>query len=147
MEMSASDIIATVALGFSAFVWFRQRKINQLARRLNELQIESELAAREDAQKAELGARFVKHGQHSYQLNIYNRGPADARNVSIHVLGEENFLASSELRDKLPVDCLFPQESVKLLALPTLGSGAGLHIDLTWNDGTGHRSREMTVHL
>lgn len=147
MEVSAGDVIASLALAFSLFTFWRQRKFDEQNRKLNELLIAREESESDAAKRADLGARFVKHGKNSYTLNIFNRGQGDALNVRMDVLKDDGIIIMSEVERKMPFPKLEPQSAIKILAAPCLGMDTRVAIKLLWSDGGGEQEKELTVDL
>ena len=147
MEVSAGDVIALLALAFSLFTFWRQRKFDEQNRKLNELLIAREECESDAAKRADLGARFVKHGKNSYTLNIFNRGQGDALNVRMDVLKDDGIIMMSEVERKIPFPKLEPQSAIKILAAPCLGMDTRVAIKLRWSDGAGEQEKELTVDL
>ena len=147
MEVSAGDVIALLALAFSLFTYWRQRKFDEQNRKLNALLIAREENESDAANRADLGARFVKHGKNSYTLNIFNRGQGDAVNVRMDVLEDDGIIMMSEVERKLPFPKLEPQSAIKILAAPCLGMDTRVLINLHWRDGRGEQMKELTVDL
>ena len=81
MEVTISDVVAVAALGLSGYTLWRQRKGDELTRKLNALQIEKEQAESVSSKKGDLFANFVNTGKSRYQFKIFNRGKGTARNI------------------------------------------------------------------
>jgi len=147
MEVSAGDVIALLALAFSLFTFWRQRKFDEQNRKLNALLIAREESESNAANLADLSARFVKHGKNSYTLNIFNRGQGDAENIRMEVLKDDGIIMMSEVERKMPFPRLEPQSAIKILAAPCLGMDTRVTIKLNWSDGGGHQQKELAVDL
>jgi hypothetical protein len=152
-----SIAIASLAALLSAFVWNGQRK---LQRRSNELQeATAELARKqlEMIQKGELQAGragvslYLSGSAKGYYLEIWNHGPADARNIRLRPAVEEStqsLLVPAEVATKLPIMRLKAGEVVRLIAAATLDTKPVHDYVLEWENQSGSQEMEIcTVRL
>lgn len=142
MEVTISDVMAVAAFGLSGYTLWRQRKGDELTRRLNALQIEKEQAESVSSKKADLFANFVKTGKTSYQFKIFNRGKGTARSVRMEVLAGGDLF--DDLGDKFPYPSLEPHQAISLLAAVFMGSPRRATVKLTWDDDAGGGEKTIT---
>ncbi|KQN09052.1 hypothetical protein [Sphingomonas sp. Leaf28] len=144
MEVTISDVMAVAAFGLSGYTLWRQRKGDELTRRLNALQIEKEQAESVSSKKADLFANFVKTGKTSYQFKIFNRGKGTARSVRMDVLAGNDLLESHDLTEKFPYPTLEPHQAISLLAAVYMGSPRRATVKLSWDDDAGGGEKTIT---
>lgn len=144
MEVTVSDIVAVAAFGLSGYTLWRQRKGDELTRKLNALQIEKEQAESISSRKADLFANFVKTGKSNYQFKIFNRGKGTARNIRMEVLSGNELLEHHDLKRKFPFPSLEPQQSIGLHAFVHLQSPRRATVKLTWDDDGGGADKTIT---
>jgi hypothetical protein len=150
LKLSASDIIALMALAVSAWslvqsIHFnrRQEAFERTSQRLNNLLIEKEGAEASDQIRAEISANFYKAGKNDHRLKVFNRGKAPAWNLRVEIL-DGDMLIPSEFDRKFPVPLLEPQSGVELIAAVQAGSASRAHIKAIWDDASGtQRSKEL----
>ncbi|WP_370175274.1 hypothetical protein [Sphingobium abikonense] len=144
MEVTISDLVAVAALGLSGYTLWRQRKGDELTRKLNALQIEKELAESVSSKKADLFANFVNTGKSRYQFKIFNLGKGTARNIRMEVLAGNELLERRDLTGKFPYPSLEPHQAISLLAAVHMGSPRRATVKLTWEDDAGGGEKTIT---
>ena len=144
ISVSVSDIIAVIALGLSGYATWktlrfneRQKSLIESQERLNTLLLDKEENEVISAQRAYLGANFVKLGNNNYRLKIFNKGKATARNVRIEFPDGNDVLIASDVERKFPMEALDQHQSVELIAAVHMGSKSKQHIKLLWDDDYG----------
>lgn len=147
VTFSLSDIFAGVALLLSAFATWKTVKFNERQKSLIESQdqlnrrlLEKEDAEATGAQKADLGASFLKLGSSKYRFKVFNKGKATARNVRIAFPDGDDPFIQSDVDEKFPHEALEQHQSVELIAAVHMGTKSKHHVILTWDDeaGTDH---------
>ncbi len=144
VTISMSDVIAGVALLLSAFATWKTVKFNERQKSLIESQdqlnrrlLEKEVAELTGAQKADLGASFVKLGSSKYRFKVFNKGKAAARNVRIAFPDGDDPFIQSDVDEKFPHEALEQHQSVELIAAVHMGTKSKHHVVLTWDDDSG----------
>jgi len=143
-QFSVSDIIALMALVFSAWSLYQNHRFNkrqsvfeETNAKLSQILIEKETGEIAEQKKAELSANFVKIGK-NHRLKIFNRGKAVAKNVRLELLDNgDSLLQQNEADRKFPVPVLETHGCVELIAFVHMGSPSRAHIKLIWDDESG----------
>lgn len=151
-SISASDIIASLALLISAFAAWKTVQFNDKQKSLIESQekLNQRLLEREEAEsisdrKADLGANFIKLGSSKYRLKIWNKGKTTARNVSIEFPEGNDCIVQSDVSEKFPLEALDTHQSVELIAAVHMGTKSKHAIKLIWSDEFNQHN-EKTVY-
>lgn len=144
MEVTISDVMAVAAFGLSGFTLWRQRKGDELARRLNALLIGKETGETAAAKKGDLSANFVKTGKSAYQYRIYNRGKGTARNIRFEVLDGEDLFRVGGTMEKFPFPSLEPHQAISLLVSVHMQSPRRATVKLTWDDDVDGGEKTIT---
>ena len=137
INVTPSDIIATIALFVSGYVAWHQRSINESQRKVNMLLLQQGEAEALDLKKAELSASFLTLGKHSHRLKIWNKGRATAKNVRIGFPEGNDFVTEDDVQRKFPLEALEQYQSVEVIAYVDYASEGKHVVELTWDDGTG----------
>lgn len=137
MEVTISDVMAVAAFALSGFTLWRQRKGDELTRKLNALLIEKETGETVAAKKGDLFANFVKTGKSSYQFKIYNRGKGVARNIRFEVLEGEELFQVGGMAAKFPYPSLETHQAINLQVRVHMQSPRRATVKLTWDDDAG----------
>jgi len=151
-SITISEIVSIIALALSGYaIWttsrFNKRQISlidsqdQLNKRLLE-QGEKETL---DAQKADMGASFLKLGSSKYRLKVFNKGQAAARNVRISFENEDNPVGKNEIERKFPMEILEKHQSVELIAAVHMRTAAKHTMKIYWEDDHS-KNNEKTVY-
>jgi len=146
ISISASDVIATIALLISGWLALHQRSVNASQKRLNEMLITQGENQALDARKADLSANFIKLGKNKYRLKIWNKGKATAHNVRIEFPDGNDVIVESDLKSKFPMETLEQHGTVELIASVCLGTQLKHHIRLIWDDQRGE-NQEKSVYV
>jgi len=140
ISVSTGDVIATGALLLSAYAtWMtfrfnqRQKQLIESQDRLNKLLLEKEAGEVLNAQKANLGATFIKIGSNNHRLKIWNKGKASARNVTLDFPEGNECLIQSDINSKFPLETLDTHQSVELIAVLSMDSKSKHAIKLIWS--------------
>lgn len=151
-SISASDIVASLALIISAYAAWKtvqfnekQKSLIESQEKLNQRLLEKEEAESISDKKADLGASFIKLGSNAHRLKIWNKGKSTARNVSIEFPGGSDCIVESELAEKFPLEALDTHQSVELIAAVHMGTRSKHTIKLIWSDGLSQHN-EKTVY-
>ena len=151
-SISASDIIAGLALLISAYAAWKTVQFNDKQKSLIESQekLNQRLLERDEAEsisdrKADLGANFLKLGSSKYRLKIWNKGKTTARNVSIEFPEGNDCIVQSDVSEKFPLEALDTHQSVELIAAVHMGTKSKHAIKLIWSDEFNQHN-EKTVY-
>ncbi len=151
-SISASDIIAILALIISAYAAWKtvqfnekQKSLIESQEKLNQRLLEKEEAESISDKKADLGASFIKLGSNKYRLKIWNKGKTTAQNVSIEFPEGNDCIVGSEIVEKFPLEALDTHQSVELIAAVHMGTKSKHAIKLMWSDGFSQHN-EKTVY-
>jgi hypothetical protein len=151
MTVTPSDVIAVLALLVSGFTTWKTVRFNDRQRSVNESQerLNVRLLAKEDAEasvekKAELGAAFIKMGNSSYRLKIWNQGKSPARDVRIEFPSGHDIFVQSDVDRKFPLERLDPHQSVELMAAVHMGSKSKHEVKLLWADDHSNANEKTT---
>ena len=99
-----------------------------------------------DKEQTEMSARLYSSGKHNWKLRVFNRGPAEARNVRLEVTCDNSYISKKWINEKFPMDRMEAGQSVDLLASVHLGSHLKEDIRLIWDDSSApDRSNVVTV--
>jgi hypothetical protein len=150
LSLKASDLIAIGAFVLSAYATWMTFRFNQKQKRLiesqeslNKLLMDKEHTEIQNAQKADLGASFVKIGSNSHRLKIWNKGKSPARNVGLEFPEGNECLSQSDIESKFPLELLDPHQSVELIAMLGMQSKSKHPIRLIWSDGFSDRNEKL----
>jgi hypothetical protein len=151
-SISASDIIAGLALLISAYaVWKtvqfndKQKSLIESQEKLNQRLLEREESESISDKKADLGAGFIKLGSSKYRLKIWNKGKTTARHVSIEFPEGNDCIVPSDVSEKFPLEALDTHQSVELIAAVHMGTKSKHAIKLIWSDEFSQHN-EKTVY-
>ena len=152
LSLSASDVVASLALLLSGYATWktvqfnnRQKSLIESQEELNRRLLEKEEAESSSARKADLGASFIKLGSSSYRLKIWNKGKSPAHHVTIEFPEGNDCIAESEITEKFPLEALETHQSVELIAAIHIGTKRKHAIRLLWADSFSEQN-EKTVY-
>jgi hypothetical protein len=141
MPFEATDTIAALALGLSAYATWQTLKFNERQKSLIESQerLNQRLLQREDideraGKQADLSAAFIKLGTSRYRLRICNKGKSTARNVQIEFPDGNDCFIEDDVKSKFPLEALAQHQSVDLIAAVGPGTKRKQTISLLWAD-------------
>lgn len=151
MNLSVSDLVSILALLVSGYaIWttgrFNKRQIELVEgqKQLTAQQLRQGEAEAIEAKRADIGANFVKVGNH-YRLKIFNRGMASARNVNVEFVDGGDTFIGSDITAKLPMEVLEPHQAIELIAAVHIGTKSKHTLRLLWADGVSE-TNEKTVY-
>jgi hypothetical protein len=131
-------IVSTISLFRTRRIAAQQLDLEKITAELSKKQLEKIIESEEDALKA-----FVEVDLHSSGTNnelvISNNGMAEAKNVSIRVLGDYDPTVRGDFESKIPIKSLRPGRSVSLLAASEFGTPSSFDIEVTWNNPDGEK--------
>ncbi|WP_205012787.1 hypothetical protein [Nitrosomonas sp. HPC101] len=152
LSISASDVIAGLALLISAYAAWktvqfndRQKSLIESQEKLNQRLLEREESESISDKKADLGANFIKLGSSKYRLKIWNKGKTTARNVSIEFPEGNDCIVQSDVSEKFPLEALDTHQSVELIAAVHMDTKSKHAIKLIWSDEFSQHN-EKTVY-
>jgi hypothetical protein len=124
---------AVKTIGFNK----RQNEMAQTQEDLNKLLLRKETNEAIDSYKAELGVKFIKIGNNSNRLKVFNKGKGLARNVRINFPETLDMFSMHDIDSKFPLEIMEQHQSVELIASVHLGSKRKIIVELFWDDDTG----------
>jgi hypothetical protein len=111
IALTASDIIAGLALLLSAYATWktvqfnnRHRSLIESQKMLNQRLLEKEDVESAEEKKADLNGAFIRLGSNRYRFKIWNQGRATARNVSLDFPQGNDFLIPDDINSKFPME-------------------------------------------
>jgi hypothetical protein len=142
-------VVAVLALGFTAYSFFRQHGRYSNASPIEEDRRREEVASRS---QADVGARFESYlssttpAHRDYQLVLSNAGQARAEGVTVQLVGpiEGNAPDLMMSGHSFPI-ALDPDQEYQIAAAVVVGTPRSVAVLLWWEDGTG--SHEETLNL
>ncbi|EGR0171328.1 hypothetical protein J4H39_22190 [Vibrio alginolyticus] len=148
--MDFGEGIALVALGLSGYATWRtiqfskrQDSLVETQNKLNKLLLAKETEEVIDDRKADLGASIIKLGNHKCRLKIWNKGNAEAKNVTVEFPDGNELVPESELQSKLPYESLEKHASIELLAAVHMQTPRKHKLKLGWSDE--HRNKNEKI--
>lgn len=149
VTISVGDIFAALAFLLSSYAtWMtvrfnqRQKSLIESQEQLNKMLLAQGERETRDANRADLGANFIKLGRGMYRLRIFNKGKAPARNVQIDFPEGNDVLIQSEIDEKFPLEALEQHQSVDLIVGAHLGSKLKHAMRFTWADGSADNNQK-----
>jgi hypothetical protein len=152
--MDASEYIAILALLLSGIaVWqtnvgqksqepLTDREIELIRRQLSKFE-QDERASKE----ANVSAKLYKVSKNNWKLRVFNRGPAEARNVGVELTRAEGSMFSPDwIAEKLPLKTMEKGASVDITAFVHMGSASKEEIRIKWDDPS-ESNRTKTVEV
>ena len=150
IALTASDIVAGLALLLSAYATWktvqfnkRQQSLIESQKMLNQRLLEKEDAESAEEKKADLNAAFIRLGSNRYRFKIWNQGRATARNVSLDFPERNDFLIPDDINSKFPMERLDRYQSVELIASVHLGTKSKHAIKLCWADDFSDKNEKV----
>ncbi len=146
--MSIANILSLIIAGISLlFTIITTVRFQKLDLALKKLELDKSMQDKENQLKADIEANTVR-GTRNHRLIFYNRGPADAENITFDIVSDsENRIALQISEDYLPYPKLIPQQSFEVYYYD-FSSKPHHTIKITWDDEYGkHREKEMVVDL
>ena len=146
--------VAVLALGFTAYAFFRQHGLEQRLAAIEEDRGREEVASR---LQANVGARFesfassytaASGGARNYQLVLSNAGPARAESVTFELVGPiEGNAPDLMMEDHSFPIALDPGQEYTIAAAVVVGTPPTVDVLLRWQDGTGTREKTLNLTL
>lgn len=143
--MSVGDVFSGLAFLLSGFALFRQRKYDELNRRVNELTIEKAEQERTSEQRADVLAEFIHKTKSSYEFRVYNRGKGAARNIEITPMQGMDLFNSGDIARKLPYPRLEQHQSFNLATYIHMQSSRRAKVLIKWDDDAGGGTKEIVA--
>ncbi len=137
LNLDSSDYIALFALFFSIYATYKSQKFSSIQNQLNLLMIDKEKRESIDINKADLGANFIKVGNNSHRLKIFNKGKGRALNINIDFPEGNDLILGENINSKFPLEILECGQSSELAVYPHMGSKRKLVVKLTWSNENG----------
>ncbi|WP_146348449.1 hypothetical protein [Falsiphaeobacter marinintestinus] len=154
MAIQTSDVIALVALLVSGLSFWQARSGQRSQERLTDREVQlvrhqlSQFERDERASKeANVSAKLFKVDKNVWKLRVFNRGPAEARNVNVSpITSEGSMFPESSISQKLPMQVMEKDSSVDINAFPHFGSALKETIQISWDDASSaNRTKDIEV--
>lgn len=129
-------ILSAVSLFRTRRTAIRQLALQEITAELSKKQLEKIKESEEDAKKTFIEVKLVSLKDYN-KFVICNVGEAEAKNVSIKVLGDYNPIVSNDFEDKIPIKSLRPRQEVSLLSVSELGTPSSFEVEVSWENPTG----------
>lgn len=124
-------VVSVLSLGFSLYVYFdTDRRIKKQENRINNYTLEKIEKEKENAQKALIDASLHQVMKGHYQLTIYNKGEAKARNVQVLLPDLEDTYFPE---NPTPFE-LRPSKDIMLDCWFTISTPTTIQIEISWTD-------------
>ena len=143
--------VAVLALGFTAYSFFRQHGLQQRLAAIEEDRRREEVAS---SLQAEVGARFESYlsgttpAHENYRLVLSNAGEARAEGVTVELVDpiEGNAPDLMMKGHSFPI-ALDPGQEYTIGAAVVMGAPPSVDVLLRWEDGTGSREKALNLAL
>ncbi|PQJ62399.1 hypothetical protein C9J41_11310 [Photobacterium sp. GB-50] len=139
--MEFGDGIAFLALCLSGYATLRTIQFNKKQDSFIEEQTKlSNILLRKETDellknnKADLGANLIRLGNSKYRLKVFNKGNAEAKNVTVEFLEGSCLVPESELQSKLPYSSLEKHEYIEFIASVHMQTPRKHKLKLCWSD-------------
>lgn len=144
-------VVSLLAVTVSAMSLIRTRKIaaqqldlEKITAELSKKQLEKIIESEEVALRASIEVE-LQHSGNDNELVIYNSGKAEAKNISIKILGDYNPIISSDFESKIPIKSLKPGKMVSLIAVSEFGTPSSFDIEVTWENPNGEKHTDIQM--
>ncbi len=131
-------IVSTVSLVRTRKIAAQQLDLEKITAELSKKQLEKIIESEEDDIKALIEVSLHSSGTNN-ELVISNNGKAEAKNVSIRVLGDYDPTIRGDFESKIPIKSLRPGRSVSLFAATEIGTPSSFDIEVTWENPDGKK--------
>jgi hypothetical protein len=135
-------IVSAVSLVRTRKIAAQQLDLERITAELSKKQLERIIASEEDALKASVEVGLNSSGNNN-ELLICNNGKAEAKNVSIKVLGDYDPTVNGDFESKIPIKSLRPGKSVSLIAVSEFGTPSSFEIEVTWENPNGEKCTDV----
>ena len=135
-------IVSTISLVRTRRIAAQQLDLEKITAELSKKQLEKIIESEEDALKASVEVVLHSSGDNN-ELLICNNGRAEAKNVSIKVLGDYDPTVSSDFESKIPIKSLRPGKRVSLIAVSEFGTPSSFDIEVTWENPNGEKCTDI----
>jgi hypothetical protein len=141
----ASLVVAICALLAALYVGLRQVGMQKHMTKIEEARRQEEVTSK---QEADVTAGFERYDVQGYRFVLYNRGPAQARDVSFEMEehpagGHAPALLTQGHSFQLAL--LDPDQRYQIPCAVAMGTAQAVQVDLRWHDGTGQREKQLTL--
>ena len=138
-------VISVVSLLFTVYITFRYQNLDE---KVKKLELEKHMKSAEDKRKADIEVSVVSDFKNSPKLRFYNKGMAEAYNISFDIPSDlEDKIDLNIREDYLPYPKLLPQQGFDVYYYDF--SNKPHHtVVIAWDDQFGKgRRKEMVVDL
>lgn len=138
-------VISVVSLLFTVYITFRYQNLDE---KLKKLELEKYMKSAEDKRKADIEVSVVSGFKNSSKLRFYNKGMAEAYNISFDIPSDpEDKIDLNIRKDYLPYPKLLPQQGFDVYYYD-LSNKPHHTVVIAWDDQFGKgRRKEMVVDL
>jgi len=131
-------IISTVSLVRTRKIAAQQLDLEKITADLSKKQLEKIIESEEEAEKASIELELLSLGVKN-ELQIINSGMAEAKNVSIKVLGDYDPTVENDFKRKIPIKSLLSGKSVSLIAVRGFRTPPNFDVEVTWENLDGKK--------
>lgn len=139
----AGVVLAFFALIFSFAKYRIQKKPRKIQEKLDRMDLqnkqEEEIAKRSASVNAKIIAPFIA----DFKIQVYNNGPAQAKNVDISYQEKHNWTYMS----KFPISILNPEECVEMEIRTGANPKCTVKAILSWTDDAGDKKKDIILTL
>jgi hypothetical protein len=135
-------IVSAVSLVRTRKIAAQQLELEKITAELSKKQLEEILKSNENALKASVEVELQSSGDNK-NLIICNKGRAEAKNVSIKVLGDYDPTTKDDFDSKIPIKSLRPGKRVSLFASGAFGTPSRYDIEVTWDNPNGEKCTDI----
>jgi len=135
-------IVSAVSLVRTRKIAAQQLDLEKITAELSKKQLEKIIKSDEDALKASVEVVLQSSGNNN-ELIICNNGRAEAKNVSIKVLGDYDPTVKGDFDSKIPIKSLRPGKRVSLFASGEFGTPSSYDIEVTWDNPNGEKCTDI----
>jgi hypothetical protein len=147
--MDAALITSIIALAVALIVGAAQLILQRRMTKIEEARRQEEVTSK---LTAEVTARFESYPRYAqiqvpaYRFVLENLGPAAAQDVSFEIRppadGEAPHVETKGHNFPTSLD---PRQEFKMQCIVVMGTAPSVDVDLAWKDGTGPRTKTLTV--
>jgi hypothetical protein len=143
MIMQLSDIISSIAIIVSVFVFIKQSRYEKIQNELNKMQIDDINKAKEESQRANISAKVVKMGEKKQLIRISNIGAVKAENIDI--IFPEDFSWTIFDKQRLPFPFLDPGNNFDLLFATYLSCEREYNVKIKWKENDKPMEKDIIL--
>jgi len=141
-------VVSVLSLVRTRKIAAQQLDLEKITAELSKKQLENIIKSEEDAMNANVNVELNPSGEVD-KLVICNNGRANAKNVSIKVLGDYDPTDRGDFESNIPITSLRPGKSVSIFFFTSeFGSPSSYNIEVTWENPSGEKCKNIqTVYV